>query len=377
MSRVRKPSGRACLVAFILLFLAALGPDRSPADAAPAAADPSAAVVKVYVAAVMPDAFAPWRPGWSFDVTGSGAVIEGRRILTNAHVVEGHTFVQVRFHGRPEKHPARVSFVSYVADLALLEMEDPERLAGITPLELGGLPGVQDEVAAFGFPTGGDTLSITRGVVTRVEHVSYVQSWERAPGDPDGRGHRPREQRGTAGAGRAAGREWRCRAPGPTRPSGVRSRSRSCGSSSGTSRTGRLDGVPSLAIRTQDPREPRPQAESRGAGRTRPASSSRRVSHGSPVEGTLEPGDVLTSFDGWDDRRRRDGRVPRSRAHGLPVRGRARGSVGETIAIRFLRRVAPRGPREADTRAWGRQLVPRLYDRPATTTSSAAWRFWR
>ena len=209
--------GRSALPSLVLLILVALGlPCPAVGDqAAEASADPSSSVVKIYVAAVTPDAFAPWRPGWSYDKTGSGAVIDGHRILTNAHVVEGHTFVQVRLHGRPEKHPARVTFVSHTADLALVKLEEPRLLAATPPLPLGGLPAVRDEVAALGFPAGGDTLSVTSGVVTRVEHVTYVQSWERllaiqmdaaiAPGSSGG----PLVHQGRLVGVATQGRSWR------------------------------------------------------------------------------------------------------------------------------------------------------------------------
>src|SRR4029077_15049312 len=47
---------------------------------------------------------------------------------------------------------------------------------GTTPLEIGELPNLQDVVVALGYPTGGDKLSITEGVVSRVEIIPYTQS---------------------------------------------------------------------------------------------------------------------------------------------------------------------------------------------------------
>lgn len=139
---------------------------------------PSRAIVKIYASAVGRDLAAPWRPGWTLGKTGSGAVISERRILTAAHVVDDQTFVQVRLNGTAVKAQARVRFVSHVADLALLELDDPAVLDGIAPLELGELPAVRDAVAAYGFPLAGETLSITDGVVARVEHELYVHSSE-------------------------------------------------------------------------------------------------------------------------------------------------------------------------------------------------------
>ena len=66
--------------------------------------------------------------------------------------------------------------VSHEADLALLAVDDPSIFEGIAPLPLGELPEVQQNVVVYGFPTGGDTLSATEGVVSRIEHQTYAHS---------------------------------------------------------------------------------------------------------------------------------------------------------------------------------------------------------
>ncbi|MDD4363931.1 MAG: serine protease, partial [Atribacterota bacterium] len=43
-------------------------------------------------------------------------------------------------------------------------------------LSLGELPETQQEVLVYGFPMGGDMLSITKGVISRIEHQPYVHS---------------------------------------------------------------------------------------------------------------------------------------------------------------------------------------------------------
>ena len=138
--------------------------------------EPRDAVVKVFATRLLSQNGAPWRPGYPSAVSGSGFVIEGRRILTNAHVVRDATFVQVRRHGDAERATARVLHVSHEADLALLTVDKAGFFEGITPLEIGGLPGLREEVVVVGFPVGGDTLSITRGVVSRIEHQTYAHS---------------------------------------------------------------------------------------------------------------------------------------------------------------------------------------------------------
>lgn len=105
---------------------------------------------------------------------GSGFVLPGRRIVTNAHVVADHTFVLVRKHGSPTKYRAEVQAVGHECDLALLTVENEEFWEGMTFLELGDIPFLQEAVAVVGYPRGGDNISVTKGVVSRVEPTQYV-----------------------------------------------------------------------------------------------------------------------------------------------------------------------------------------------------------
>ncbi len=164
---------RACIgigVVVLGLFVHPAVPD------IPEYPDVREAIVKVYTVHNVPDYYNPWSMRGTQQSTGSGAIIEGQRILTNGHVVRDHTFIQVRRHGESRRHQARVLFVSHAADLALLAVDDPEFFEGVEPLQFGELPETQDEVSVFGFPLGGDTLSITRGVISRIENQSYVHS---------------------------------------------------------------------------------------------------------------------------------------------------------------------------------------------------------
>lgn len=135
------------------------------------------AIVKIYVAYKKYDYFEPWNVSVNRSV-GSGVVIDGQRILTNAHVVANRTFIEVRRYGETKRYEARVEVVSHQSDLALLTIDDPAFFAGITPLEFGELPVMQQKVSLYGYPAGGTQLSITDGVASRVEHFRYVHSGE-------------------------------------------------------------------------------------------------------------------------------------------------------------------------------------------------------
>jgi S1-C subfamily serine protease len=133
-------------------------------------------VVKVFVTSNSIDFTNPWQSQGSNSSSGSGFIISGNRILTNAHVVSDSTFIQVRKENSPGKYAAKVVAIGHDCDLAVLTVDDPDFFKGITPLEFGELPLLQDTVTVIGFPMGGDKLSITKGVVSRIEIIPYSQS---------------------------------------------------------------------------------------------------------------------------------------------------------------------------------------------------------
>ncbi|SEA14384.1 S1C family serine protease [Microbulbifer marinus] len=133
-------------------------------------------IIKIYTTAAAPDYFNPWALLNPKQLSGSGAVISDKRILTNAHVVANGSFIQVQRHGDAQKFRAQVQFVSHDADLALLTVEDDSFFEDTRPLALGKLPELQEEVTVYGYPIGGKSLSITRGVLSRVEHQYYAHA---------------------------------------------------------------------------------------------------------------------------------------------------------------------------------------------------------
>ena len=133
-------------------------------------------VVKIFATRNTIDYKNPWQSRGVQEITGSGCIIQGNRILTNAHVVNQNTFIQVRRESSQKKYIAKVETAGNDCDLAILRVEDPEFFKGVSPLEIGELPNLQDKVTVVGFPMGGDKLSITQGVVSRMESMNYVNS---------------------------------------------------------------------------------------------------------------------------------------------------------------------------------------------------------
>jgi S1-C subfamily serine protease len=135
------------------------------------------AIVKIYNVAKTPNYLSPWGSSMQSS-SGSGAIIEGGYILTNAHVVANRAFLEVQRYGERKRYIAKVQAVSHQADLALLKVEDEKFSKGVIPLTFGTLPEVEEKIVVYGYPMGGSTLSATIGVVSRVEHHTYAHSGE-------------------------------------------------------------------------------------------------------------------------------------------------------------------------------------------------------
>jgi S1-C subfamily serine protease len=133
-------------------------------------------VVRIYTVAQTPDYRAPWDPGDSSSGMGSGFIINGRRILTNAHVVSNARFIAVEKEGESSRFEARVAFIAHDCDLALLEVLDDTFFKGTSTLRLGAVPALDSTVVVFGYPIGGERLSVTRGVVSRIDYRVYAHS---------------------------------------------------------------------------------------------------------------------------------------------------------------------------------------------------------
>jgi S1-C subfamily serine protease len=58
-------------------------------------------------------------------------------------------------------------------DIAMLTVDDNEFWEDVQPLEINGLPAMQESVMVVGFPTGGDNVCVTKGVVSRIDRYAY------------------------------------------------------------------------------------------------------------------------------------------------------------------------------------------------------------
>ncbi len=133
-------------------------------------------LVRITTTAVEPDYRAPWNAGMIARGVGAGFVIDGNRIMTNAHVVSNARFITVERDGDPNKYPATVQFIAHDCDLALLNVSSPNFFKNMIPLQFGGIPALESTVSAYGFPIGGERMSITTGIVSRIDFNLYAHS---------------------------------------------------------------------------------------------------------------------------------------------------------------------------------------------------------
>ena len=133
-------------------------------------------VVKIEIATQTPDYQTPWNSGRFSGGTGTGFIIGPNQILTNAHVVSDNRRLLVTRRGSSQKHVARVKHVAHDCDLALIELQDFTPFEGLPIMEIGGMPELESRVSAIGYPVGGERLSVTQGVVSRIDFSSYSHS---------------------------------------------------------------------------------------------------------------------------------------------------------------------------------------------------------
>src|SRR5207248_5827523 len=119
-------------------------------------------VVKIFATMRQPDLNRPWAKQSPSEASGTGIVIDGKRILTNAHVVTYASQLFVESNQSSEKLPARAEAVSPGIDLAVLRLEAESFFDKRTPVaRTTAWPGVKETCLVYGYPKGGSTSSIT------------------------------------------------------------------------------------------------------------------------------------------------------------------------------------------------------------------------
>jgi len=305
--------------------------------ALPASADapgPERSVVRLTNYSQRGDWSSPWSASKVVETSGSGFVIEGGLVLTNAHVVSDSRLLLLQLEHDATPHEARVVHVAHDCDLALVRPIETAVLRDLPPLPLGALPRLGSAVETLGYPSGGSRVSSTRGVVSRIEDQPYVHSGADVhlavqtdaainPGASGG----PVLQNGQV-VGVAFQASLELENVGFFIPPEVIERFLR------DVEDGRYDGYPELGLETAELYHPAARARL-GLGEGESGVEIIRIYGGSSADGPLQAGDVILEVDGRavaDDGSVADGegRIP----FGLLV---DRKFIGDTVRLRVLR----------------------------------------
>jgi len=135
-------------------------------------------VVRIFTTSAAKSYLLPWNVARQRDSGGTGFIVslEKRIIMTNAHVVTNHNFIQVSKQNEARKYECTVLCIAHDVDLALLTLSDDNFWnSSLDQVKFGTkLPELYSEVKAVGFPTGGSTICVTKGVVSRIDAQLYV-----------------------------------------------------------------------------------------------------------------------------------------------------------------------------------------------------------
>jgi S1-C subfamily serine protease len=132
-------------------------------------------VVKVAATVAEYDLDRPWVRGTKAS-HGAGVLVGPGRVLCTADVVTDALAVSVE--GAAGRAEARVEAINHDCDLALLRV-DAEVFAGRTPVVLGDLPELLDEVVVAGFTDDALAPELRRATVGRIAVERYVHSQRR------------------------------------------------------------------------------------------------------------------------------------------------------------------------------------------------------
>jgi S1-C subfamily serine protease len=139
-------------------------------------------VVRILATQRFPNLLKPWMKQEPREITGTGVVIDGQRILTNAHLVTYAKQIYVEPYQSSDKLAATVERLAPGIDVAVLKVEDKTfwKNRPVVPKSVD-LPEGKDAVSVYGYPVGGSSLAVTKGKVTDqyVEfdfHEKYVET---------------------------------------------------------------------------------------------------------------------------------------------------------------------------------------------------------
>lgn len=91
--------------------------------------------------------------------------------ITNSHVVENTIHIVMDVNS--EVHKCKLMYIIPEYDLAIIQPE--KEISNVHPLKIGKSPKQLEKVVIAGFPFGGDNISTTEGIISRIDAVQYYQ----------------------------------------------------------------------------------------------------------------------------------------------------------------------------------------------------------
>ena len=141
-----------------------------------------------------PDFLRPWTKQSPRESSGTGVIIDGKRILTNAHMVNYASQVYVQADQSTDRIPAKVMAIAPPSTWPWCR-STIRRFSTASPLPLADdIPALKQTVNVYGYPMGGEQLSVTQGVVSRIEYRPHFRVYE-CLADSDRRRHQSGQQR--------------------------------------------------------------------------------------------------------------------------------------------------------------------------------------
>jgi S1-C subfamily serine protease len=132
------------------------------------------AVVKVYATMSRPDPTKPWARLPPRDEVGSGIVVEGKQILTSAHLLFYASQIQIKANQADDRISAHVVAIAPLLDLALLKIDDESFFESHPTLpRSNAIPRTRDVVSTFGYPGDSTNVTVIRASVTEVDFAGY------------------------------------------------------------------------------------------------------------------------------------------------------------------------------------------------------------